>query len=68
MAKKAVILLYKNDDGSTQGCRYFDDPETRDKLRALGPGEVFADTDLLKMVARLAANFPEKEAQHTSGK
>ncbi|HEV7403859.1 MAG TPA: AAA family ATPase [Chthoniobacteraceae bacterium] len=68
VAREAVMLLYKNDDGSTKACRYFDQPETHDKLRALGPGEVFADTDLRKMVARLAAVLPDKEPQHTNGK
>ena len=68
VAKEGVMLLYKNENGSTHACRYFDQPETLDKLRALGPGEVFADTDLRKMVARLAASAPEKENHQTSGK
>ncbi len=68
VAKEAVVLLYKTEDGSTRACRYFDQPETRDKLRALGPGEVFADTDLRKMVTRLAAILPEKETRNANGK
>lgn len=68
VAKEAVMLLYKNDDGSTQACRYFDQPETRDKLRALGPGEVFADTDIQKMVARLATAAVPPEPHHGNGK
>ncbi len=68
VAKEGVMLLYKTADGCTRACRYFDEPETRDKLRALGPGEVFADTDLRKMVARLAAITPEPETEHTNGK
>jgi predicted ATPase len=55
VAREGVILLYKTDDGRTQACRYFDQAETGYKLKALGPGEVFVDTDLTKLVARLAA-------------
>ena len=54
VAKDGVVLLYKNSEGHTQACRYFDQPETGYKLRALGPGEVFMDTDLLKLVSRLS--------------
>lgn len=68
VAKEAVMLLYKNDDGSTQACRYFDQPETRDKLRALGPGEVFADTDIQKMAERLATAAVPLEPHHGNGK
>ena len=53
VAKEGVILLYKTPLGETKSCRYFDQPETENKLRALGPGEVFMDTDLTKMVERL---------------
>ena len=68
VAKEGVILLYRDEHGGTRAARYFGEPETEDKLRALGPGEVFADTDLRKMVARLAASTPERETQHTNGK
>jgi predicted ATPase len=53
VARNGVILLYKDDEGVTRSCRYFDQPETGYKLRALGPGEVFVDTDLTKLVQRL---------------
>ncbi len=55
VARQGVILLYKTDDGRTHSVRYFDQPETGYKLKALGPGEVFVDTDLTKLVARLAS-------------
>ena len=54
VARESVILLYKTADGKTQCCRYFDQPETSRKLEALGPGEVFVDTDLTKLVERLS--------------
>ncbi len=53
VAREGVMLLYKAADGRTQACRYFDQPETGHKLDALGPGEVFVDTDLTRMVDRL---------------
>jgi predicted ATPase len=55
VAKEGVMLLFKTEDGRTQVCRYFDLPETGYKLKALGPGEVFVDTDLNKLVTRLVA-------------
>ncbi len=68
VARDAVILLYKTADGRTQACRYFDLPETSYKLKALGPGEVFADTDLNKLVDRLAAERATATANAGSGK
>lgn len=53
VARRGVMLLYKTRDGRTRSCRYFDQPETGYKLQVLGPGEVFVDTDLTKMVDRL---------------
>ncbi len=57
VARDSVILLYKAPDGRTNSCRYFDQPETMHKLAALGPGEVFADTDLTRLVSRLTGNL-----------
>jgi predicted ATPase len=56
VAREGVILLYRTGRGETKSCRYFDQPETGHKLRALGPGEVFVDTDLTKMADRLGHN------------
>jgi predicted ATPase len=56
IARQGVILLYRTEQGDTKSCRYFDQPETAHKLRALGPGEVFVDTDLTKMASRLGHN------------
>ena len=68
VAREGVLLIYKTGDGRTRSCRYFDQPETRDKLGALGPGEVFADTDLQKMVSRLGTIPAELETQQTDGR
>jgi predicted ATPase len=55
VAREAVMLLYKQADGRTRCVRFFDLPEASEKLRALGPGEVFVDTKLENVAARLAA-------------
>lgn len=68
VARAGVILLYKTDDGRTQACRYFDLPETGYKLKALGPGEIFVDTDLTKLVERLAAEAASVPTISGSGK
>jgi len=55
VARAGVHLVYKTAEGFTRTCRYFEQEETRDKLGMLGPGEVFADTDLTSMVKRLSS-------------
>lgn len=54
MARKSVVMLYKTRQGETRSCLFFDQPETEFKLEILGPGEVFVDTDLAAVAARLA--------------
>ena len=46
VARKAVMLLYRTEQGMTRAARFFDLPEPARKLALLGPGEVFVDTDL----------------------
>ena len=53
VAHNAVMLLYKPADGRTRCVRFFDIPEMKNKLRALGPGEVFVDTNLTELTGRL---------------
>lgn len=53
LAKEAVILIYKLQDGRTRCIRFFDLPQTQEKLRALGPGEVFVDTQLSDLIKNL---------------
>ena len=53
IAKESVVLLYKDQVGSTKATRFFDLPVTAKKLRTLGPGEVFADTYLEDVVRDL---------------
>jgi len=50
IAKRSVMLLYKREDGRTRCIRFFDLPQPKEKLRSLGPGEVFADTRLAEII------------------
>jgi predicted ATPase len=68
VARDGVVLLYKTADGRTRACRYFDQPETGYKLQVLGPGEVFVDTDLTKLAARLASEPREEKTRSEGGK
>lgn len=65
IAREAVILIYKTEGGCTRSVLYFDQPETRHKLRALGPGEIFVDTDLQKMIRRLVTGSTNREVEKT---
>jgi len=53
IAKEGVILLYRTGKGETKSVRFFDIQAMQEKLRALGPGEVFADTRLSDLSAEL---------------
>lgn len=53
VARQAVVMLYRTPEGHTQAVRFFDLPDTSEKLTLLGPGEVFVDTEL-EQAARMA--------------
>jgi ABC-type polar amino acid transport system ATPase subunit len=46
VAKKSVILLFRDGFGSTRSARLFDLPSAREKLDFLGPGEVYVDSNI----------------------
>lgn len=62
-ARESVYLLYRDQAGWARSVRFFDIPETAMKLKALGPGEVFVDTNLTELTARLAENAEIPAAQ-----
>ena len=47
VAKTGLVMLYKNSVGHSKAVRLFDLPAIAEKLTVMGPGEVFADTDLI---------------------
>jgi len=57
VAREAVVLLYRNDAGHTRAVRMFDLPSAQQRLRLLGPGEVFVDLALNDLPAE-AASLP----------
>ncbi|MFZ4617220.1 MAG: AAA family ATPase [Rectinemataceae bacterium] len=48
-AKGSVIFMYRNHRGYSRAKRFFDVQEAGEKLALLGPGEVFIDTDLVRI-------------------
>ena len=54
IAKKAVVFLYRDKLGRTRSTPFFEISEPARKLASLGPGEVFADTNLTNLAAQLA--------------
>jgi len=55
VAKKSVVYLYKTDAGHTKAIRFFDIPSMAEKLKVMGPGEVFVDTKLSALADEIAA-------------
>lgn len=57
-AKKSVNLLYKR-NGETKTVKFLSLPETEWKTDMLGPGEIYVDTDLVKLTGNLASSNRE---------
>ncbi|HBP40767.1 MAG TPA: chromosome segregation protein SMC [Halomonas sp.] len=53
VAKQGVIYLYKNAKGATQSIRLFEIPSLAEKLRFMGPGEAFIDTQLTELATEI---------------
>lgn len=51
VAREAVQLLYKTPEGETRIRKFFGIPRIAEKLKAMGPGDAFVDTDL-KLLAQ----------------
>ncbi len=50
VAREGVIFLYKTNVGQTRAVPFFRIASMAEKLKYMGPGEVFADTDLSALV------------------
>jgi predicted ATPase len=46
VARDGVIYVYKTEEGHTRAIPFFSIPSLAEKLKFMGPGEAFADTDL----------------------
>ena len=54
VAREGVQLIYKTQDGRTRAIAFFGIPAMSEKLRVMGPGEVFVDTNLVALTKKLA--------------
>jgi predicted ATPase len=54
VAKAGVNYLYKTEDGFTRAIKLFDIPSMASKLKFMGPGEAFIDTDLTLLYKEIA--------------
>ena len=59
VAKKAVILIYKSDDGQTHATRFFDVPSSAEKLECLAPGDAMLDLHLRDIAKEAEAQRQE---------
>jgi predicted ATPase len=50
VARDGVLYLYKSRKGETRAVPFFQIPSLAEKLKFMGPGEVFADTDLTALI------------------
>ena len=60
-AKEGVVYLYKTPQGHTRSIPFFSIPSLNMKLRVMGPGEAFVDTNLTKLAEEIA-DIPKEEA------
>jgi energy-coupling factor transporter ATP-binding protein EcfA2 len=54
-ARAGVVYLYRTKDGRAKAVRLFDIPSMREKLRVMGPGEAFVDTNLVELADEITA-------------
>ncbi|KTS79656.1 chromosome segregation protein SMC [Pseudomonas oryzihabitans] len=55
VAKQSVVLIYKSPAGESRARHLFTLPRIADKLRIMGPGEAFVDTDLPALIEECVA-------------
>ena len=48
-AREGVIYMHRTQEGHARSIRFFSIPSMREKLRVMGPGEVFVDTNLVEL-------------------
>jgi len=52
-AREGVIYLYKTSNGHTRSIPFFSIPSLAEKLKVMGPGEAFVDTNLTELQAEI---------------
>ncbi len=61
VTREGVHYRYKTNEGFTRSIRLFDIPSLAEKLKFMGPGEAFIDTDLTKLYLEIA-DLQQEEA------
>jgi ABC-type branched-subunit amino acid transport system ATPase component len=61
VARTAVIYLYKTSNGHTKSIPFFSIPSMAEKLKVMGPGEVYADTNLTKLADEIDSSAKEEK-------
>lgn len=54
VARSGVIYMYRTSEGHAKSVRFFSIPSMAEKLKVMGPGEVFADTNLVELADEIA--------------
>jgi predicted ATPase len=68
-ARQAVQFIYKTPQGETKVRRFFSIPRINEKLRCMGPGDAFVDTDLRALTEEcIALDAAELLAKPTPGR
>jgi len=58
LATTGVMYLYRSSEGSTKAVPFFSIPSLAEKLKVMGPGEAFVDTDLTALADEIAQVAP----------
>ena len=61
VAREGVIYLYKTAMGLTESIPFFSIPSLKKKLKVMGPGEAFVDTNLTELSDEIARMSKEEE-------
>lgn len=69
VARESVQFIYKTQEGESRIRRFFDVPRVADKLRVMGPGDAFVDTNLNELTQLcLALDALEGVSERTSSR
>ena len=63
VAKNGVMYLYKDSHGHTKSIPFFSIDSLEKKLKVMGPGEAFVDTDLSSLIKEIESNPPAKSSK-----
>ena len=62
LAREGIIYIYRDDQGFSHAMKFFEIPAMAEKLKVMGPGTAFVDTDLARLrekIEPVAVEVPE---------